>query len=68
MQVPLGIILKNETKNDEMVDIMDKLHQYVPVVTTTEVVSVPGHLPICIPRDHFHQISFGEYDVHKICG
>ena len=57
----MGIILKNETKNDEMVDIMDKLHHYVPVVTTAETVNVPGHTPTCIPHDHFHQIAFGEY-------
>ena len=33
MQVPLGIILKNENKIDEMVAIMSELHQYIP---TTE--------------------------------
>ena len=65
MQVPLGIILKNETKHDEMVEIMDHLHQYVPTVTTREIVDAPGHASIDIPRDHFHQLAFGE-PVHVI--
>ena len=30
MQVPLGILLKNENKLDEMVEIMAHLQQYVP--------------------------------------
>ena len=50
IQVPLSIILKNETKHDEMV-----------TMTTTEVVTAPGHPPVYLPRDHFHQIEFGEY-------
>ena len=32
MQVPLGIILKNENKIDEMVAIMSELHQYIPTI------------------------------------
>ena len=30
--MPLGILLKNENKGDDMVDIMKVLHQYVPSV------------------------------------
>lgn len=30
--VPLGILLKNENKGDEMVEILTHLHQYVPCV------------------------------------
>ena len=42
MQVPLGIIFKNENQLDQMVTIMENLHHYVPkeVITTSE--SVPG--------------------------
>ena len=29
-QVPLGVILKNENKKSEMIDIMEELQQYVP--------------------------------------
>ena len=40
-QVPLGIILKGEQKYEEMVQVMDILHQYVPTITTTETVTLP---------------------------
>ena len=30
MQVPLGVLLKNENKGDEMVEIISHLHQYIP--------------------------------------
>lgn len=32
MQVPLGVLLKNETKHEDMIDIMLSLQQYVPTV------------------------------------
>eukprot|EP00731_Ephydatia_muelleri_P006750 Em0003g998a len=34
--VPLGVILKNENILNDMVDILDVLHQYVPKTTTTQ--------------------------------
>ncbi len=30
MQVPLGVILKNENNLDEMISIVEELHKYVP--------------------------------------
>lgn len=33
--------MKNENKTDEMVDILSHLHQYVPMVTSTNVINVP---------------------------
>ena len=39
-QVPLGIILKNENKIDEMTEILTDLHQYVPCVTQEESASL----------------------------
>ena len=33
VQVPLGVIPKNENKGSEMVDIMTEHHKYVPAVT-----------------------------------
>ena len=59
-QVPLGIILKSEQKNDEMQDILDDLHQYVPTVTTTEKINPPGYPSVYIPHDHFHHLAFGK--------
>ena len=32
-QVPLGVITKNENKGDEMVQIMEKLQEYVPTLS-----------------------------------
>ena len=29
-QIPLGVILKNENKNDDMAEIMTEMHKYVP--------------------------------------
>ena len=40
-QVPLGIFLKNENKLDEMVTILDDLHQYVPTVAMEKTVAHP---------------------------
>lgn len=40
--MPLGIIPKNETKMDEMVDIMAHMHQYVPIIESSEEVYVPS--------------------------
>ena len=41
LQVPLGILRKNENKGDEMIDILKHLHQYVPSVSffTDKVLS-----------------------------
>ena len=41
-QVPLGIIMKNENKVDEMVSIMSSLHQYLPMRQLSGSVAVPG--------------------------
>lgn len=38
----MGIIPKNETKSDEMVDIMAHMHQYVPIIESFEDVYVPS--------------------------
>ena len=42
IQIPLGIFLKNENKLDEMADIIDELHKYVPRVRTTQEVETSG--------------------------
>ena len=33
---------KNETKGDEMVDIMAHMHKYVPIIEFSEEVYVPS--------------------------
>ena len=34
--MPLGVLLRDENKLDEMADILDELHKYVPMVQSTE--------------------------------
>ena len=38
----MGIIPKNETISEEMVDIMAHIHQYVPIIESSEEVHVPS--------------------------
>ena len=39
-QVPLGVLLKNENVLNDMVDILDELHKYVPRTTTMQTIDV----------------------------
>lgn len=58
-QVPLGIIMKNETKLDDMVQIMNTLQQYVPATEETAVVQVEGEdIPFEMKVQRFHSILF----------
>jgi len=41
MQVPLGVLLFNENKVDEMSKILDKLHKYVPAKAVQQVITLP---------------------------
>ena len=58
--MPLGVILKNETKHEDMVNIMIHLQQYVPFSSTEKKVIDPNnnqeHSMSC---DVFHPILFG---------
>ena len=58
-QVPLGIILKNQNKGEEMVDIMSDLHQYVPAVEYTTSVTVPVTGKTMLLQHAFHKIFIG---------
>ena len=60
VQVPLGILKKCETNHDDMILILDHLHKYVPITSTTEMVMDP-HIGSQIPveKDLFHHILFG---------
>ena len=53
MQVPLGVVFKNENKLDEMVDIMDHLNQYVPTEVTH--TTAPKRMQI----DTMHKVLVG---------
>ena len=57
----MGIILKNENKSGEMVDIMTDLHQYVPMVSTTQERAISSGATVTeeILSATFHPIIIG---------
>lgn len=63
MQVPLGVILKCETKTEEMVDICEVLQSYVPTSSKEHVVAVTdeeGHeQEFKVFEDHFNHVLLG---------
>ena len=60
MQVPLGVLLKSENNYDDMIDIMDHLHKYVPSFHTTEDVTFQSTGENAVAhRVHFHPLIFG---------
>jgi L1 cell adhesion molecule like protein len=64
-QVPLGIIMKNEMKTEEMVNILETLHQYVPSISSNKLIFAPGNsVPDEIKHDEFHKIGLQLYTVH----
>ena len=58
MQVPLGVLLLNENRVDEMCKILDELHKYVPT-TTTEGVTLPDGQVLTHADYGLIQILFG---------
>lgn len=55
-QIPFGILLKSETKCEDMLGIMDYLHQYVPTVTLDYSYVDQESSEIVVPVNHIHQI------------
>ena len=52
--------LKNEQVNSDIVDIMDKLHDYVPKRTIEETFKVPEKgISVKYKIDNMHGILFG---------
>ena len=59
-QVPLGVLPKNENKIEDMVCIMDHLHQYVPTLTKQRRVQVsPASEEEEIHEHKFHKVLLG---------
>lgn len=58
--MPLGIELKSEQKLEEMVEIMDSLHKYVPTVSTEESVEL-AEATTKVTRDDFFPLLMGKY-------
>ena len=62
IQTPLGILLKSEMSYADMISILEELHKYVPVVssTTQTNVLVDGEVEECtVIDDKFHRLLFG---------
>ena len=51
MQVPVGVIMLNENKVDEMCKILDELHKYVPAQNICTEIALPdGRM---LPHDDY---------------
>ena len=66
------MILKNETILNEMVDILDSAHKYVPTKKTTQEFDVQNGGAterVTVEVDHFHHIMFGgdQLTAARIC-
>lgn len=60
VQVPLGILPKNENTSSEMVDILSHLHRYVPMVEYTEDAVVPStDITVPVSKASVHPILIG---------
>ena len=60
LQVPLGVQLKNEIKNQDMIDVLANLQQYVPVKSVEdEIVDSCNGEVVKIVADEFHYVLFG---------
>jgi len=58
--VPLGVLQRNENKLDQMCEIMDKLHDYVPAQQVVEYFDVfEDNDPIEMDEQIYHQILLG---------
>ena len=58
--MPLGVLQRNENKMEDMCDIMDKLHEYVPSKPVIESFSLFADEPdVEFDDEIFHQILLG---------
>ena len=60
LQVPLGVLKKNEMSYEDMIDIMEHVHHYVPTQTSTIEIDHP-HIDdkIELTKTTLHTIVFG---------
>ena len=58
-QVPLGIQLKNELKHEDMVSIMDSLHDYVPTTCHEEERRISTGDSVTSQKHSFHRVILG---------
>jgi hypothetical protein len=54
-------VLKSEQKLEDMVDVMEDFHEYVPTVTTSSEYELSGSEDVVnVTLDAFHYMLFGE--------
>lgn len=59
-QVPLGLLPCNEMINNEMVEIMSHLNQYVPLKTVDSQVDIPStNESVALTKVHMEKLLFG---------
>ena len=59
-QSPLGVLLKNEIKNEDMTAVLRHLQQYVPVRSEMDELVDPADGEIFqVFADYFHYVLFG---------
>lgn len=62
-QVPLGVLFKSEQKNEDVLDIMKAVHNYVPMVqhtTTATTVVNRRDDKVQVIVQQMHPVVFGE--------
>lgn len=57
-KVPLGVVFKNEMKNEDMISILAHHQKYVPVEETTESVKVSGK-EVPLKKERVRKLLFG---------
>lgn len=55
----MGIELKNENKTDEMCQIMDSLHKYVPSIAKDETLTLPNGELLSVSNKELWETLFG---------
>ena len=56
MQVPLGVLKKNEMNYDDMIGIMEHLHKYVPTKMETVNIDLITDDHLEITKTSFHSL------------
>ncbi len=58
-EVPLGVMLRNENKLDEMSQIMEGFHRYVPTQGREGELTLPNGASLSFDNTAFYEILFG---------
>jgi len=58
-QVPMGVLLRDENKLDEMNDILHHFMAYVPTLTREGELTLPNEKTITVDDTSFSKILFG---------